>query len=57
MQKRQIDIKKTKQVRIDSVWHHLAKMRAAEEKTTIRELVERGLAEVLSPLKGGDKNG
>lgn len=44
---RQIDKKTTKQVRIDAELHRLLKIKAATEKTTIRTLVEEGLAEVL----------
>lgn len=47
MQKRQSDTKTTKQVRIDAGLHHLLKVRAATEKTTIKELLEGILAELL----------
>lgn len=52
---KQVNTTSTKLVRIDSGMHHLAKKQSVDEKTTIRELVERGLAGVLSPLKGGEK--
>ncbi len=45
---RQVDTKHTKQVRIDAGWHKLLKMKAAEDGTTVKALVEAGLAEVLS---------
>lgn len=45
---REIDQKKTKQVLIDTELHRLVKMKAADEKTTIRTLVEGALAELLA---------
>jgi len=48
VESRQIDKKSSKQVRIDSELHRLAKIRAAESGTTIKTVVEQGLAEVLS---------
>jgi len=53
---KQVNTTSTKLVRIDSRMHYQLKKLAADEKTTIRELVEQGLAEVLSPLKGGEKH-
>lgn len=44
---RQVDKKTTKQVRIDIGLHELAKIKAATDKTTIKTLVEGGLANVL----------
>lgn len=44
---RQIDKKKTKQVRIDADLHKRLKIRAATEKTTIKTIIEGFLAEVL----------
>lgn len=46
-QSRQIDKKLTKQVRIDSGLHHLLKVKAAAEKTTIKNLLEGCAAELL----------
>ena len=45
---RLVDKKTTKQVRIDSGLHKELKIEAAKRSTTIRDLVEEGLAEVLS---------
>lgn len=42
-----IDKNKTKQVLIDAEMHRLLKIKAAEEKTTIRALIEGLLAELL----------
>lgn len=42
---RQSDNKTTKQVRIDSGWHKLLKLRATEDGKTIRELLEGILSE------------
>lgn len=47
MSNRLIDQKKTKQVLIDAELHRLLKIKAAEEKTTIRALIEGLLAELL----------
>lgn len=52
---REIDQKKTKQVLIDTELHRLVKMKAADEKTTIRTLVEGALAELLA-IAGGKTN-
>lgn len=46
-QKRQSDQRTTKQVRIDSGLHRLLKMKAAESSTTVRQLLEGCLAELL----------
>ncbi len=48
MQNRQIDTKKAKQVLIDTELHRLLKIKAAQEKTTIKALLEGVLAELLS---------
>lgn len=45
---RQIDKKKTKQVRIDASVHHLLKIKAAKDGETLRGLVESALTEVLA---------
>lgn len=45
--KRQIDIKKTKQVRIDSVIHKLLKMESARSGQSIRSLVEGAVADLV----------
>lgn len=45
---RQIDKKKTKQVRIDASVHHLLKIKAAESGETLRSLIEGALTEVLA---------
>lgn len=47
MQNRQIDTKTTKQVRIDAEIHRLLKIKAATEKTSLKELIEGVLAELL----------
>jgi predicted HicB family RNase H-like nuclease len=47
MKKRQSDKNKTKQVRIDVELHRLLKIKAAEEKTTLRALLEQQLADML----------
>lgn len=44
---KQVDRRTTKQIRIDSGLHYLLKIRAAREKTTIKELIEGLLAELL----------
>ena len=53
MQKRQIDKKKTKQVRIDTGLHQLLKIMAAEQGESIKGLLEGCLTELLAvePLK------
>ncbi len=43
----QIDKKSTKQIRIDSGIHYLLKVKAANEKVTIKTVIEAALAEVL----------
>ena len=48
MQKRQIDTKRTKQIRIDTELHRLLKIKAAESSMTIKELLEGYLAELLA---------
>ena len=45
--KRQIDKKKTKQVRIDIELHQLAKIESAKAGETLRSLVERALTDLL----------
>lgn len=51
MQNRQIDTKKTKQIRIDTELHRLLKIKAAQDKTTIKALLEGVLSEILSVEK------
>jgi len=48
VQNRQIDKKRTKQVRIDSELHRLVKIEAAKSGETIKSLVESVLAELLT---------
>lgn len=43
----QVNKNPTKQVRIDTELHRLLKIQAARSRTSIRALVEQGLAEVL----------
>lgn len=45
---RQIDKKKTKQVRIDKTLHKIVKIEATKQGGTIRELVERYIDEGLN---------
>lgn len=47
MENRQIDTKITKQVRVDSGWHKLLKIRATEDGKTIKEVLEELLSEYL----------
>lgn len=47
MQNRQIDNKKTKQIRIDAEVHRLLKIKAAEEKTTVKKIIEQIVEELL----------
>lgn len=49
---RQIDKKKTKQVRIDSYLHRHLKVEAAKQSMTIRAFVEVCLADPLGVYKG-----
>lgn len=51
MKSQQSDKKPTKQVRIDAGLHQLLKVKAAETSTTIKELLEEFLAELLE-VKG-----
>ena len=51
MKKLQIDGKSTKQVRIDAGMHQLLKVKAAEASTTIKELLEQYLVELLEVQK------
>lgn len=44
---RQVDKKLTKQVRIDAGLHHLLRIKSAEQQTTIKDLIEGCLAELL----------
>jgi len=44
----QVDNKVTKQVRIDSGLHKQLKIKAAKQSTTIRDLIEGCLAELLA---------
>lgn len=46
--RRQVDKNFTKQVRIDAALHHLLKIKAAREKTSLKALIEESLAEVLA---------
>ena len=46
--KRQSYTNVTKQIRVDDGIHHLLKIMAVEQKTTIRSLVEDGLSELLA---------
>ena len=48
MQKRQIDKKTTKQVRIDAGLHQLLKIKAAEQGESIKGLLEGYLADILA---------
>lgn len=48
---RQVDKRKTKQVRIDAGWHRELKVQAALQGTTIRDLIEGCLAEFFTPSK------
>ncbi len=59
MTNQQIDKKRTKQVRIDTGIHKLAKVEAAKSGETIRSLTEYGLGIVLGidKRKSGDKDG
>ena len=52
---RQSDQKTSKQVRIDSGMHKLAKIRAAEEGMTLKALLEWCLADYLGPDKDEKK--
>lgn len=52
MQNRLVDKKRIKQVLIDTELHRLLKIKAAQEKTTIKALLEGVLAEVLSVDRG-----
>jgi len=52
MQKRQSDKKASKQVRIDAGLHKLLKIKATEETTTIKRLLEGYLAELLEVKQG-----
>jgi len=45
---KQVDKNITKLVRIDAGLHHYVKLEAVKRSTTIRALIEEGLAEVLS---------
>lgn len=48
LQKLQSDKKATRQVRIDAELHYLLKMKAAKSKTTIRNLLEGCLVDLLA---------
>lgn len=48
MQNRLVDKKRNKQVLIDTELHRLLKIKAAQDKTTIKALLEGVLAEMLS---------
>lgn len=47
MKNRQIDIKTTKQVRIDTGYHTLLKIKAATDRKTIKQLLEEVITEIL----------
>ncbi|HUQ85339.1 MAG TPA: hypothetical protein VM077_03355 [Candidatus Limnocylindrales bacterium] len=47
MESRQIDIKKTKQVRIDAELHILLKLKATRAQTSIKTLLEGYIADIL----------
>lgn len=47
MQNPQIDIEKTKQIRINSELHRLLKIKAATEKVSIKTLVEHTMSELV----------
>ncbi len=51
MKSRQVDKKKTKQVRIDAGLHKQVKIKAATENTNIKTLIEGCLAELLEIKK------
>ena len=44
---KRVDQRTTKQVRIDNGLHYLLKIKAEAEKTTLKELIEGLLAELL----------
>ena len=52
--KLQSDSKSTKQVRIDAGWHKLLRVKAAQQGTTIKALLDEIFSEALSP-KEADK--
>lgn len=47
MENRQIDIKKTKQIRIDQELHQLAKLLAVKRRESLKTLTERALEMLL----------
>lgn len=47
MGNRQIDIKKTKQIRIDQELHQLAKLSAVRHRESLKTLTERALEKLL----------
>lgn len=53
MKKLQIDIKSTKQVRVDAGWHKILSLLRVELETPMRSLIE----EALSNTYTVDKNG
>lgn len=48
MKSQQSDIKTTKQIRIDAGYHKLLKLKAAEQGTSIKRLLEECLEELLA---------
>ena len=51
MENRQIDIKKTKQIRIDKELHQLAKLEAVRRRESLKILTERALEGLLETEK------
>ena len=47
MENRQIDIKKTKQIRVDQELHQLAKLLAVKRRESLKTLTERALEQLL----------
>lgn len=50
MENRQIDKKKTKQIRIDVGYHKLLKIEAANKGRSIKQILESHIAEILGVL-------
>ena len=49
--KSQSDRKVTKQIRIDANWHKELRVRAAQQETTIKAIMDEIFSEALSPTK------
>ena len=47
MENRQIDTKRTKQIRIDQELHHLAKLLAVKRRESLKTITERALERLL----------